>query len=329
MSAHTEPTATLGAAPRRDDDAILIESLSHAFGDVAALRDVSLHVRTGELFGVIGPDGAGKTTLFRVITSLVVPNAGTLQVLGHDPVRDFRALRRRLGYMPGRFALYTDLSVLENLTFYATVFGTTIDEGMRIIEPIWRQLAPFADRRAGALSGGMKQKLALCCALVHAPDLLVLDEPTTGVDAVSRVEFWELLGRLRDDGLTIVVSTPYMDEAGRCDRVALMQEGRVLAIETPTALAASYPLPLYAVTGHDRLGMLAALRASPYAESVWPFGEVLHYTDTRRDVAPAELVREVKAVLAAGAIRDVHVAPIAATVEDVFMRMAGGTERAA
>lgn len=329
MSARAEPTATLGGAPRRADDAIVIESLSHAFGDVAALRDVSLHVRTGELFGVIGPDGAGKTTLFRVITSLVVPNAGTVQVLGHDPVRDFRALRRRLGYMPGRFALYTDLSVLENLTFYATVFGTTIDEGRRIIEPIWRQLAPFADRRAGALSGGMKQKLALCCALVHAPDLLVLDEPTTGVDAVSRVEFWELLGRLRDDGLTIVVSTPYMDEAGRCDRVALMQEGRVLAIETPTALAASYPLPLYAVTGHDRLGMLAALRASPYAESVWPFGEVLHYTDTRRDVAPAELVREVEAVLAAGAIRDVHVAPIAATVEDVFMRMAGGTERAA
>lgn len=323
-------------APMRDareidtqDHAIAIRDLSHQFGDVAALRDVSLQVRAGELFGVIGPDGAGKTTLFRIVTSLVVPTSGTVTVLGHDPVRDFRALRRRLGYMPGRFALYTDLSVLENLTFYATVFGTTIAEGMRIIEPIWRQLSPFADRRAGALSGGMKQKLALCCALVHAPDLLVLDEPTTGVDAVSRVEFWELLGRLRDGGLTIVVSTPYMDEAGRCDRVALMQGGRVLAIETPGAMAASYPLPLYAVRGHDRLGMLAALRASPHAESVWPFGEVLHYTDTRRDVAPASLTHEIEAVLQASAIRDVSVVPIAATVEDVFMRMAASAERAA
>jgi ABC-type multidrug transport system ATPase subunit len=310
------------AQAERAQDTIVLHELSHSFGTVHALRDVSLRVRSGELFGVIGPDGAGKTTLFRIVTSLVVPTQGSAQVLGLDPVRDFRALRRRLGYMPGRFALYTDLSVIENLTFYATVFGTTIAQGMRIIEPIWRQLAPFAERRAGALSGGMKQKLALCCALVHAPDLLVLDEPTTGVDAVSRVEFWELLGRLRDGGLTILVSTPYMDEAGRCDRVALMQEGRVLAIETPAAMAASYPLPLFAVRGHDRLGILAALRASPHAASVWPFGEVLHYTDTRRDVPPSELVRDIEAVLAAAGVREVQVVPIAATVEDVFMRMA-------
>ncbi len=322
-----------GAAGR--DDAIVLHELSHAFGDVHALRDVSLRVHAGELFGVIGPDGAGKTTLFRIVTSLVVPSQGSAQVLGLDPVQDFRALRRRLGYMPGRFALYTDLSVLENLTFYATVFGTTIEQGMRIIEPIWRQLAPFSDRRAGALSGGMKQKLALCCALVHAPDLLVLDEPTTGVDAVSRVEFWELLGRLRDGGLTILVSTPYMDEAGRCDRVALMQEGRVLAIETPAAMAASYPLPLFAVRGHDRLAMLAALRASPHAESVWPFGEVLHYTDTRREVQPGALAREIGELLTTRGVRDVEVQPIAANVEDVFMRMAQtphvapGQERAA
>ena len=224
--------------------------------------------------------------------------------------------------MPGRFALYQDLSAAENLAFYATVFGTTVSEGMRIIEPIWRQLAPFADRRAGALSGGMKQKLALCCARVHAPGLLVLDEPTTGVDAVSRAEFWELLGRLRDDGLTILVSTPYMDEAGRCDRVALMQGGRVLALDTPAALAAAYPQPLFAVRGHDRLAMLAALRALPHAESVWPFGEVLHFADARRGADVGVIAAELTAALAAAGVRDVVVTPIAAGVEDVFMRLA-------
>ncbi|HMS03081.1 MAG TPA: ABC transporter ATP-binding protein, partial [Gemmatimonadaceae bacterium] len=254
---------------------IVLDGVRKAYGDAVAVDGVSLDVQPGELFGVIGPDGAGKTTLFRIVTSLVVPDAGAARVLGLDPVHDYRALRRQLGYMPGRFALYQDLSVAENLAFYAGVFGTTVQDGMRIIEPIWRQLAPFADRRAGALSGGMKQKLALCCALVHAPGLLVLDEPTTGVDAVSRAEFWELLGRLRDDGLSLLVSTPYMDEATRCDRVALMQSGRVLALDTPPALAAAYAHPLFAVRGPDRLALLAVLRALPHAASVWPFGESL------------------------------------------------------
>lgn len=301
---------------------VALAGVTKHYGGVPAVDDVTLTVRPAELFGVIGPDGAGKTTLFRLVTTLVVPDAGEARVLGLDPVRDYRALRQQVGYMPGRFALYHDLSAAENLAFYATVFGTTVRDGMRIIEPIWRQLAPFADRRAGALSGGMKQKLALCCALVHAPGLLVLDEPTTGVDAVSRAEFWDLLGRLRADGLTILVSTPYMDEAGRCDRVALMQGGRLLALDAPAALAASYPQPLFAVRGHDRLGMLAALRALPHAESVWPFGEVLHYADARAGGDHAAIAREVAATLSSAGVRDVVVTPIAAGVEDVFMRLA-------
>ena len=301
---------------------ITLHEVRKAFGTVVAVDNLTLTVHAGELFGVIGPDGAGKTTLFRLITSLLVPDAGALRVLGLDPVRELRALRRQLGYMPGRFALYQDLSVAENLAFYAGVFGTTVADGLRIIEPIWRQLAPFAERRAGALSGGMKQKLALCCALVHAPGLLVLDEPTTGVDAVSRAEFWELLGHLRDDGLSILVSTPYMDEAGRCDRVALMQSGRVLALGTPAALASGYPHPLLAVRGSDRLRMLATLRALPHAVSVWPFGDRLHYTDARAGTELAAIRAEVESALREAGVRDATVVPMAASVEDVFLQLA-------
>ena len=301
---------------------IVLDGVRKAYGDAVAVDGVSLDVQPGELFGVIGPDGAGKTTLFRIVTSLVVPDAGAARVLGLDPVHDYRALRRQLGYMPGRFALYQDLSVAENLAFYAGVFGTTVQDGMRIIEPIWRQLAPFADRRAGALSGGMKQKLALCCALVHAPGLLVLDEPTTGVDAVSRAEFWELLGRLRDDGLSLLVSTPYMDEATRCDRVALMQSGRVLALDTPPALAAAYAHPLFAVRGPDRLALLATLRALPHAASVWPFGESLHFADRRTGVRVPDVQSDLEAAVAAAGLRDVSITPIPASVEDVFLQLA-------
>lgn len=310
------------SADRSMAPVILLDGVRKSYGDVIAVDALSLRVQRGELFGVIGPDGAGKTTLFRIVTSLVIPDEGRAEVLGLDPVRDYRALRRLVGYMPGRFALYQDLSVAENLAFYAGVFGTTVSAGMRIIEPIWRQLAPFADRRAGALSGGMKQKLALCCALVHAPGLLVLDEPTTGVDAVSRTEFWELLARLRDDGLSLLVSTPYMDEAGRCDRIALMQAGRVLALDTPEAMAASYPQPLLAVRGTDRLRLLAALRALPHAASVWPFGETLHYTDQRIGMPREQIVVELTQSLHANGMRDVVVTPIRAGVEDVFLRLA-------
>ena len=298
--------------------AVVARGLTKRFGEVLALDAVSFDVRQGELFGFIGPDGAGKTTLFRLLVSLFTPDAGNSQVLGLDPVADLWALRRRVGYMPGRFSLYPDLTVRENLAFYASVFGTTIEAEMPTIEPIYRQIAPFEGRRAAALSGGMKQKLALCCALVHAPDILFLDEPTTGVDAVSRKEFWDLLARLRAGGLTILVSTPYMDEASRCDRVALVQRGRILRIATPAEVSGSYPRALLAVKGGDRLGMLAALRAHPDAASVWPFGASLHFTDARPGVPPSDAARELAAwITARGLTADVT--PIEATIEDAFM----------
>jgi ABC-type multidrug transport system ATPase subunit len=280
---------------------------------------VSFDVAPGELYGVIGPDGAGKTTLFRILVTLLLPDAGSARVLGRDVVKDLWHLRTRIGYMPGRFSLYPDLSVAENLAFFAALFDTTIAEARETIAPIWVQLEQFAGRRAGALSGGMKQKLALCCALVHRPEILILDEPTTGVDAVSRREFWDLLARLRDEGLPIVVSTPYMDEAIRCDRVSLMQDGRFLVTDRPAEIGRGYPRPLLAVRGSDILGLLGALRGFPHAAAVWPFGEALHYTDTRRD-APTELIaRELAAHVESAGLSEVSMSPIAASIEDAFM----------
>jgi len=209
-----------------------------------------------------------------------VPDRGRARVLGRDVVADLWDLRRRIGYMPGRFSLYPDLSVDENLRFFASVFGTTVERERSHIAPIYNQLEPFKGRRAAALSGGMKQKLALCCALVHRPEILLLDEPTTGVDAVSRHEFWDLLADLKKAGQTIVVSTPYMDEADRCDRVALMQGGRLLAVDTPQAIAQSFDRPLLAVRAARRYPALLALRESPHAHAVYPFA-TLFTTSTR------------------------------------------------
>jgi ABC-type multidrug transport system ATPase subunit len=302
-----------------DGPAVEVRGLTRRFGDTVALHEVSFEVGPGELYGVIGPDGAGKTTLFRILVTLMLPDAGTARVLDRDVVKDLWNLRQRIGYMPGRFSLYPDLSVLENLSFFAALFDTTVAEARATIAPIWVQLERFAGRRAGALSGGMKQKLALCCALVHRPEILFLDEPTTGVDAVSRKEFWDLLARLRADGLPIVVSTPYMDEAVRCDRVGLMQGGRLLATDRPAEIGRRYPRPLLAVRGPDVLGLLGALRRFPHAAAVWPFGESLHYTDARGD-APAELIlRELHAHLAAEGQGGVSLSPIPASIEDAFM----------
>lgn len=301
------------------DEPVVVRDVVKRFGATIALDGVSVSVRRAELFGFIGPDGAGKTTLFRILTTLLVPDAGDARVLGMDVGRDLWAIRPRLGYMPGRFSLYPDLSVAENLGFFASVFGTTLDEARDVIAPIYSQIERFHDRRAAALSGGMKQKLALCCALVHRPDVLFLDEPTTGVDAVSRREFWELLAHLKASGLTIVVSTPYMDEAGRCDRVALIQHGRILELAAPAAIGARYRHPLVTVRGGDRQRVLAALREFPYAYSAFPFGDSIHYADARAGSDPAAIGREVTAWLAQRGLEAVRAEPTQAGIEDVFM----------
>jgi ABC-2 type transport system ATP-binding protein len=313
------------AGPHRSAEAgphgeiVRVDSVSKAFGSTVALDNVSFAVEKGELFGFIGPDGAGKTTLLRILVSLLVPDAGRVSVLDLDVVRDYRPLRQRVGYMPGRFSLYPDLSVEENLTFFASVFGTTIEREYEQIKPIYSQLEPFKDRRAAALSGGMKQKLALCCALVHRPDILFLDEPTTGVDAVSRREFWELLGRLKEGGLTTVVSTPYMDEATRCDRVALMHRGRLLDVDTPDAITRAFGRPLLGVRAKDRYKALLALRKYEHAQSVYPFGDVIHYPDKRTDVQQERIADDLKTFLTANGFADASVEPLTPTVEDSFI----------
>ena len=308
--------------------AVVADAVEKRFGSTQALAGVSFSVEAGELCGFAGPDGGGKTTLFRILATLMLPTAGSARVLGRDVVRDLWSLRPRIGYMPGRFSLYPDLSVVENLQFFASVFGTTIAAARAQIAPIYSQLEPFNERRAGALSGGMKQKLALCCALVHRPEILLLDEPTTGVDAVSRREFWDLLGDLKRSGMTIVVSTPYMDEATRCDRVALMQRGRLLATDTPQRIAASFDRPLLAVHAADRYRALLALRERPRTHAVYPFGESLHYVDARADAAADAIAAEVAAFLTARGFAGVRVAAAAPTVEDAFIARMGAPEGA-
>jgi ABC-2 type transport system ATP-binding protein len=317
------PDADSAASAANGHAAVVVRDLTKSFAAARALDGISFDVAHGELFGFIGPDGAGKTTLFRILTTLLLPDTGSARVLGLDVVQDLWAIRARVGYMPGRFSLYPDLSVEENLRFFASVFGTTIEAQYDLIAPIYRQIEPFRDRRASALSGGMKQKLALSCALVHRPDILLLDEPTTGVDAVSRREFWDLLDDLRAGGLTILVSTPYMDEADRCDRVALIQGGRILEIATPAAVGADYPLPLFAVAGPDRYRLLKQLREYPHAQSVYPFGAELHYTDRREHAAHDDIITGVRDYLREHGFGDIVVRPIRAGVEDSFMARMG------
>jgi ABC-2 type transport system ATP-binding protein len=321
MSAHDGPVK---AGPY--EHAIRADSIRKAFGPTVALDKVSFEVDKGELFGFIGPDGGGKTTLFRILVSLLIPDGGHATVIGLDVVRDFRALRQRVGYMAGRFSLYPDLSVEENLTFFASVFGTTVQREYEQIRPIYTQLEPFKDRRAAALSGGMKQKLALCCALVHRPDILFLDEPTTGVDAVSRREFWDLLAVLKHGGLTTVVSTPYMDEATRCDRIALIDRGRLLGIDTPAGITRSFGRPLVGVRTSDRYKALLTLRRYTNAASVFPFGDLMHYTDARADAAPDAIAADVKTYLVANGFTDASVEPLTPTVEDVFIARTANPE---
>ena len=249
-------------------------------GTVTALKDISFSVEKAELFGLIGPDGAGKTTLFRILTTLLLADDGAATVNDFDVVKDYKQIRSCVGYMPGKFSLYQDLTIEENLNFFATVFGTTIEQNYDLIKDIYQQIEPFKDRRAGQLSGGMKQKLGLCCALIHKPVVLFLDEPTTGVDVVSRREFWEMLKKLKGQGITILVSTPYMDEANLCDRIALLQKGQVLSIDTPAKIIESYPDKLFAITSSDIFKSLQDTRTYPGIASVFTFGDTLHATFT-------------------------------------------------
>ena len=268
---------------------IEVQNLTKSYKATKALNSMSFNVKENELFGFIGPDGAGKTTLFRILTTLLLPNEGSVTINGHDVVKDYRYIRNNVGYMPGRFSLYQDLTVEENLKFFATIFGTTIDENYDLIRDIYVQIEPFKKRLAGKLSGGMKQKLALSCALIHKPMLLVLDEPTTGVDAVSRKEFWEMLRSLRSQGITIVVSTPYMDEAVLCDRVALIQNGSIMQTDTPQGIVERFPKQLLAIQSSNMFQLKQDLEVFPDCHSVNFFGQFLHYSAKEEGLATDKL----------------------------------------
>lgn len=283
--------------------------------NVSALEDISFEVSRGELFGIIGPDGAGKTTLFRILTTLLLADSGVVRVEGYDVLTDFRAIRNEVGYMPGRFSLYQDLTVEENLNVFAKVFNTSIEENYHLIEAIYNQLEPFKKRRAGKLSGGMKQKLALCCALIHKPRVLFLDEPTTGVDPVSRKEFWEMLKRLKDQQITILVSTPYMDEASLCDRIALLLQGRILKIDTPQNIVSQYPHELWSVSSDEMSKLLTDLRNIPAIRSGYSFGESHHITFKNKEWSMDALRAELEKL----GHSSVVIKKIEASIEDCFM----------
>lgn len=294
---------------------IHIQSISKSYPATQALKDVSLEVQPGEIFGLIGPDGAGKTTLFRILATLISPDQGAASIDGLDIRKDYRAIRQMIGYMPGRFSLYQDLTVEENLTFFATVFGTTVAENYALIRDIYVQLEPFKHRRAAALSGGMKQKLALCCALIHEPRVLLLDEPGTGVDPVSRKEFWEMLKKLQTRGLTMLVSTAYMDEATLCDRVALIHHGSILAVDTPDGIASAYRRPLYAVRSDDQYTLMRDLRRLEVVAGCYAFGEYAHlalHTETWNHV-------DIQRYLEQHGHQNVEVSRTTPTIEDCFI----------
>lgn len=296
---------------------IFVKNISKSYGkkgEIAALHDISFEVETGSLFGIIGPDGAGKTTLFRILTTLLLADKGTATVEGMDVVLSFKEIRKRIGYMPGKFSLYPDLSVEENLNFFATIFNTSIEENYDLIKDIYVQIEPFKKRKAGKLSGGMKQKLALSCALIHRPEVLFLDEPTTGVDAVSRKEFWEMLKGLKAQGITILVSTPYMDEASLCDKVALIQKGQILTINTPQGIVDEFEYPLWAAKSANMLQLLNNLKNLPYIKDVYPFGEYHHIV--LQSAGGVELLKKYVASQTAEKIEILKVVP---NIEDCFI----------
>jgi ABC-type multidrug transport system, ATPase component len=300
-------------------DAVTVQHISKYYGKEKkpALTDVSFSVKPGELFGLIGPDGAGKTSMFRILTTVLLADKGTAIVNGFDVVKEYQEIRRTVGYMPGKFSLYQDLTVEENLNFFATLFGTSVAENYELIKDIYIQIEPFKNRMAGKLSGGMKQKLALSCALIHKPTVLFLDEPTTGVDPVSRKEFWEMLKRLKQQGICIVVSTPYMDEASLCDRIALIQTGQILSIDTPTNIIKAYPGKLYKVRSSNRYQLARDLADYPAVKSHYASGEYFYFTLTSEN----ENERLVKEYLISRGHTDVEPEETVPTVEDCFINL--------
>tara|TARA_R110002072_G_scaffold59514_3_gene151610 strand:- start:42625 stop:43548 length:924 start_codon:yes stop_codon:yes gene_type:complete len=296
---------------------ISLRNISKSFKTVQAVKDISFEINSGELFGLIGPDGAGKTTLFRILTTLLLADQGKASVAGMDVIKDYKAIRSSVGYMPGRFSLYQDLTVEENLKFFATIFGTTIEENYDLIKDIYIQIEPFKNRRAGKLSGGMKQKLALSCALIHKPKVLFLDEPTTGVDPVSRKEFWEMLKRLQEKDITMLVSTAYMDEASLCDRVALIQDGTILEIDTPQRIIEKFPRKIYNVKASETFRLLKDLEIYVSTHSVYPFGEHLHFTSEDKAFSSEELIQFLKEK----EHTNIEVSEAIPTIEDSFMRL--------
>ena len=299
-------------------EAVIVKNLTKVYEkDITAVDAVSFSVKQGEIFGLIGPDGAGKTSIFRVLTTLLLPDGGSATVDGFDVVKDYKQIRNRVGYMPGKFSLYQDLSVEENLNFFATVFNTTIEANYHLIKDIYIQLEPFKARRAGKLSGGMKQKLALCCALIHKPVVLFLDEPTTGVDPVSRKEFWEMLKQLKKQNISIVVSTPYMDEANLCDEIALMQSGKLLSVDTPANIIKSYPEQLYAIKADNMHSLLKVLRGYDKVMSSYTFGEYAHVSFKEPEVN----LNDVAAYLKQQGLTGTEIKKTAVTIEDSFIKL--------
>lgn len=298
-------------------ETVEVKNIVKTLGKTVAVNDISFQVGKGEIFGLIGPDGAGKTTLFRMLTTLLKPEKGYARVLNLDVIKDYKQIRKKVGYMPGRFSLYQDLSVEENLKFFATIFGTTIEENYDLIKDIYILLEPFKKRKAGKLSGGMKQKLALCCALIHKPEVLFLDEPTTGVDPVSRNEFWEMLRKLKEQEITILVSTPYMDEASLCDRVVLMQKGRALGIDTPQNIIGQFKKQLFALQSDNQYELFKVLSNYENCDTVFPFGEFLHYTDKRDGISREELKRYLDTLN----LTNLKIEAIKPNIEDCFMAL--------
>lgn len=288
--------------------------------EIEALKGVSLDVKKGEIFGLIGPDGAGKSTLFRVLTTLLLPTSGRASVGGYDVIERYREVRNIVGYMPGKFSLYQDLSVEENLRFFASVFDTTVQANYEQVRDIYEQLAPFKNRKAGALSGGMKQKLGLCCALIHKPQVLFLDEPTTGVDPISRKEFWDVLKRLSGEGISVLVSTPYMDEARTCDRIGLIFHGSLLAVDTPDRLVQRHDKKLLALRSGNMYGLLNATRGMPGVSACFTFGDALHVTLEGRDYP----VERLAASLRAAGHPEMEWHEIKPGIEDYFMMLTHG-----